>query len=125
MAPKTDQWRAQDYDWGHPGDRDWELDQQQFPPATTDHAITEWARKCGSDPHRIGRQWLLTDYDTFVRNPHYTGSALPHPDEEDYPVDSGVAPAAGHAVHAGDRSQLVTPRPVPGLEAQPLDDSPF
>ena len=120
MTSNTDQWSAQhDVDW------DLDLDRQQLPPATTGEAISEWARNCGSDPHRIGEQWLLTDYDIFVRNPHYTGSAQPHPDEEDYPVDSVVAPAAGHAVDTGDRSQLVTPRPVPGQSSQPLDEPPF
>ena len=71
MTPNTDQWRAPDCDWGHPGGPDWELelDQQQRPPATTGEAISEWVRHCGSDPHRIGQQWLLTEYDTFVRNP--------------------------------------------------------
>ena len=104
---------------------DWELEQQR-PPATHDEAVSEWVRNCGSDPTRIGHQWLLTDYDTVVRNPHYTGPAQRHPDEpEDYALDSVVAPAAAHTVHAGDRSQLVTPRPVPGLEVQPLDDRPF
>ena len=128
MTPNTDQSRAQDCDWGHPGGPDWELelDQQQRPPATTGEALSEWARNGGSDPTRIGHQWLLTEYDTFVRNPHYTGPAQRHPDEpEDYALDSVVAPAAGHTVHAGDRSQLVTPRPVPGLEVQPLDEPPF
>ena len=129
MTPNTDQWRAPDCDWGHPGDPDWELEleleQQQRPPATTGEAVSEWARHCGSDPHRIGQQWLLTEYYTIVRNPHYTGPAQRHPDEpEDYALDSVVAPAAGHTVHADDRSQLVTPGQVPGLEVQPLDDRP-
>lgn len=105
---------------------DWELElEQQRPPATHDEAVSEWTQAAGSDPHRIRRQWLVTDYDTIVRNPHYTGPAQRHPDEEDYPVDSVVAPAAGHTVHADDRSQLVTPGHVPGLEVQPLDDRPF
>lgn len=107
---------------------DWELEleQQQRPPATHDEAVSEWAQAAGSDPHRIRRQWLVTDYDTVVLNPHYTGPAQRHPDEpEDYALDSAVAPAAGHTVHGGDRSQPVTPGPVPGLEVRPLDDRPF
>lgn len=67
---------------------DWDLDLDQ-PKATTAEAVSEWARAAGSDPHRIGKQWLLTDYDTVVQNPHYTGPAQPHPDDE--PARSLVA----------------------------------
>lgn len=67
---------------------DWDLDLDQ-PKATTAEAVSEWAQAAGSDPHRIGKQWLLTDYDTVVQNPHYTGPAQPHPDDE--PARSLVA----------------------------------
>lgn len=30
--------------------------------------------------------WLLTDYDVWVRNPHYRGPPQPHP-EDYYPGD--------------------------------------
>jgi hypothetical protein len=119
MTPNTDPRSAQDYDWVHPVDADWELelDQQQRPPATHDEAISEWVRNCGSDPTRIGHQWLLTDYDTFVRNPHYTGPAQRHPDEEeDYPVESG---------DTADRTQVVAHTPASGRVSQPDDEPPF
>ena len=42
---------------------------------------------CREYAHNVGREneaaaWVLTDYDTWVRNPHYTGTDLTHP--EDY-----------------------------------------
>ena len=116
MTPNHDHKREPAYEWGHPGDLDWELEQQQLPPATTGQAISEWARNCGSDPHRIGKQWLLTDYDTFVRNPHYTGPAQPHPDDADYPVESGAT---------ADRAQVVAHPPASGRVSQPDDEPPF
>lgn len=45
-------------------------------------AMREYARNCGDDPDKIGRQWLLTDYDVWVRNPHYSGPAQRHPEED-------------------------------------------
>jgi len=45
--------------------------------ATPTEACREWARNVGED--FPDRQWLLTDYDTWERNPHYHGPAQEHP----------------------------------------------
>ena len=43
-------------------------------------AIGGWASLVGAG--RPDCAWLCSDYDTWVRNPHYVGPAVPHP--EDY-----------------------------------------
>jgi hypothetical protein len=30
----------------------------------------------------LDRQWLLTNYDTYVKNPHYVGEDQPHPEDD-------------------------------------------
>jgi len=49
-------------------------------------AVRQWAWNVGSD--RPTEQWLLSDYDTWERNPHYVGPDLGHPefDEPDCSV---------------------------------------
>ena len=49
-------------------------------PATKTEACREYAMNVGADHPE--QAWLLTDYDTWERNPHYHGPAVPHP--EDY-----------------------------------------
>jgi len=45
-------------------------------------AVREWARNFGHD--HPDRAWLLSDLDTWERNPFYCGPAEPHPDEYEY-----------------------------------------
>lgn len=59
---------------------------QEGPLATPDDAIREFAVNVGRD--RAEQAWLLTDYDTWVRNPFYSGPAVRHP-EDDYYEDEG------------------------------------
>ena len=47
--------------------------------ATPGEACREWAWNVGED--FPDSQWLLSDYDTWERNPHYHGVAQPHPHE--------------------------------------------
>lgn len=49
--------------------------------ATDDEAMAEMAFNMGVE--RSDRAWLLDDRDVWVRNPHYTGPAVRHP-EADY-----------------------------------------
>ncbi len=42
-------------------------------------AITEFAYNSGMD--MPGVPWILTPFDVWVLNPHYTGKPVPHPDE--------------------------------------------
>lgn len=44
-------------------------------------AIREWAWIVGAD--RRDQQWLLTDYDSWERNPHYRGPDQGHPEQAD------------------------------------------
>ena len=50
--------------------------------ATESDAMAEFARNVGGE--RREQAWLLTDYDVWVRNPHYTGPAQRHPEDWDY-----------------------------------------
>jgi hypothetical protein len=49
--------------------------------ATDAEAMAEMAWNMGAE--RSDRAWLLDDRDVWVRNPHYVGPAVPHP-EADY-----------------------------------------
>lgn len=47
--------------------------------ATPADACKEYARNVGAmDPDKA---WILTDYDTWERNPSYVGPPQPHPDD--------------------------------------------
>jgi hypothetical protein len=47
--------------------------------ATKTDACREWAWNVGEDARYADSQWILTDYDTWERNPHYHGPAQEHP----------------------------------------------
>lgn len=49
--------------------------------ATPDEACREFAANVGED--RPTQAWILTDYDTWERNPHYRGEPQPHPEYGD------------------------------------------
>ncbi len=51
--------------------------------ATYSDAMSEWARNVGWHDANKDSAWLLTDYDVWVKNPHYVGSPVSHP-ESDY-----------------------------------------
>jgi len=56
-----------------------------MPVASYDQAMAEFARNTGS--WQSDRQWILTDYDVWVRNPHYSGPPQRHPeDDSDLPT---------------------------------------
>jgi len=44
-------------------------------------AVREWVWTVGKD--QKDRQWISSDYDTWERNPHYSGPEQKHP-EADY-----------------------------------------
>ena len=59
--------------------------------ATPSEACKEYARNYGSD--RPERAWILTDFDTWERNPFYSGPKVPHPEDDYYgdePSDESV-----------------------------------
>ena len=45
-------------------------------------AVREWVWNVGQD--RADQQWVISDYDTWERNPHYTGPDQGHPEDEHY-----------------------------------------
>jgi len=47
--------------------------------ATPADACREYAANVGAD--HPDRAWILTDYDTWERNPFYNGPAVPHPED--------------------------------------------
>ena len=46
--------------------------------ATPADACREYARNYGAE--HADRAWILTDYDTWEKNPCYHGPAVPHPE---------------------------------------------
>lgn len=56
-------------------------DEASRPQATVDDSIREYARNVGCEQQ--DREWLLTDYDSWVRNPFYAGPAGRHPEDWD------------------------------------------
>lgn len=46
--------------------------------ATPSEACREFARNVGGEQPE--RAWILTDYDTWERNPFYYGPSVPHPE---------------------------------------------
>ena len=48
--------------------------------ATPADAMREYAANVGVDRPEV--EWLLTDYDVWVRNPFYTGPPGPYPEDE-------------------------------------------
>ena len=65
----------------------WIQYQDDEPLATPDDAIREFAANVGRD--RAEQAWLLTDYDTWVRNPFYCGPAVRHPEDDYYEEEEG------------------------------------
>ena len=48
--------------------------------ATPADAIREWVWNVGADCPE--REWLCSDYDSWVKNPHYKGEPGPHPEQD-------------------------------------------
>ena len=72
-------------------------------------AVCQWAWNYGSTcPNHA---WILSDYDTWERNPHYSGPPVRHPEAE--PEDDQTNAPAGWNGSWGPKT------------ADPLDDIPF
>lgn len=48
--------------------------------ATTQEAVREWACVVGANKPDV--PWLLSDYDTWERNPYYRGPPVSHPEDD-------------------------------------------
>ena len=59
-----------------------------MPLATETDACREYARNVGREDQE--RAWILTHYDTWERNPFYSGPPVPHPEapqDDDFTFD--------------------------------------
>jgi hypothetical protein len=59
----------------------------QMTLATEQEAVREWAANVGYEDHYKDRQWICSNYDTWERNPHYTGPEQRHPEDDEYGDD--------------------------------------
>ena len=50
--------------------------------ASMSDAVREYTWNVGADRRDIA--WILSSYDTWHRNPYYTGEPVPHPESEEY-----------------------------------------
>lgn len=48
--------------------------------ATPADAVREYTRNVGAE--HAGQMWILSPYDSWERNPFYTGPVQPHPEED-------------------------------------------
>jgi hypothetical protein len=53
-----------------------------MPIASYDEAMAEYARNMGDQCPE--REYILTDYDVWVKNPHYRGKPGRHPEDDCY-----------------------------------------
>lgn len=54
-------------------------DEMHSRPVTGSEALREFGNNCGYD--NPDTEWLLSDWDVWVRNPYYSGPRGPHPEE--------------------------------------------
>tara|TARA_R110000751_G_scaffold296352_1_gene405521 strand:+ start:388 stop:579 length:192 start_codon:yes stop_codon:yes gene_type:complete len=56
-------------------------------PSPQDYAdsVDQWKRNVGEED--TDRQWLLTNFDTWVKNPHYVGPDQRHPEDYEFDID--------------------------------------
>lgn len=101
-----------------------------MPLATMSDAVREYARNAGSE--RPDQAWVLSPYDTWERNPCYSGPPQPHPEEYVSEEEAEAILAECKAVdeeHAAWARHHATSRPEPLAPAAPTDlyddDLPF
>lgn len=83
--------------------------------ATVREAIDEWRYNCGAPADQA---WILSDRDTWERNPRYDGPPVPHPEDmEPSPwYERGFATAAARAkAKAAAHGTEYTVAPVEGF----------
>lgn len=96
--------------------------------ATPTEACREYARTVGAD--RPERPWILTDFDTWERNPYYRGPrciANTHPEsvDEEFTDTHAECADAGVCVHGFDPNQRISLPIVTQTVAASDDDIPF
>ena len=68
--------------------------------ATDSEAMSEFACNIGGEDGFKDRQWILTSYDAWVRNPHYQGPAQRHPEDWGYDDEENDAPYVAPSMNA-------------------------
>ena len=58
------------------------MEDEYFGKATYGDSMREYARNAGSD--RPKNPWILTPWDTWERNPYYSGPEAPHPENPEF-----------------------------------------
>jgi hypothetical protein len=48
----------------------------------TSAALSQWAAAYGEEDPKSA--WILTPYDIWMKNPHYSGPPVPHPEDDDF-----------------------------------------
>jgi len=95
------------YDWAQElqdrSDEDWQLECEDraiggAPAATQADAVREWVYNVGAYDRFKDCEWLLTNYDTWEKNPHYSGPPQRHPEEDDYLEAIAEAPGTGPSI---------------------------
>lgn len=46
--------------------------------------VDQYAWIYGQEERNLDRQWILSPYDTWERNPHYRGPDQGHPEDTEY-----------------------------------------
>jgi hypothetical protein len=91
--------------------------------ATPSEACKEYARNYGSDHPE--RAWILTDFDTWERNPFYSGPKVPHPEDDCYHYGIDESKAEKCQPHYGDEPLDESVEVFEPQERFPPDDIPF
>jgi hypothetical protein len=97
-----DGWEEAMEGWGDHDDLDWEekeynqmaWERENDHPATPAEAMREYAWNVGRE--NPDREWICTQYDTWERNPFYTGKPGPHPEDRDFNDPDAQQPVAGY-----------------------------
>jgi|SRR5215831_13041456 len=76
--------------------------------ASMQEAVDEWRFNVCAPADQA---WLLHDYDVWVKNPHYVGPPVPHPEDEAFYDSVGHTPQP--------------PAPIEPPPETPEDDIPF
>ena len=48
----------------------------------TSAALSQWATAYGEEDPQSA--WILTPYDIWMKNPHYRGAPVPHPEDDSF-----------------------------------------
>ena len=88
--------------------------------ASPSDAMREYAYNVGYNDRYKDSQWILTDYDVWVVNPHYCGKPQPHPEEVEYMTNEEIESYGDRVI--AQREFIGPPSPAPDYND---DDIPF